>query len=790
MRAAHGLSRDGTVMASRSSSRVQPGNLPADASTFVGRRRELAEVKQLLGRSRLVTLTGVGGVGKTRLALRAAAELRRAFADGVWLVDLSRLADPGLLAQAVAEALQIRDHSSRPALAVLADHLRDRQLLLVLDNCEHMLEESAVLADTLLAAAPQVRIMATSRQGLNIRAEHIMPVPPLSLPEQGQPPPALPALTQFEAVVLFVERANAALSDFAVTETNREAVVEICRELDGIPLALELAAVRLRVLSAQELAKRLDDRFRLLTGARKAETRRHETLRALIDWSFDLCAADERLFWARTAVFAGSFDLEAAEEVCCGQGLDDEDVVQLVSQLIDKSVILKEEHSTGVRYRLLETIRQYGLERLAESGEEEWLRRRHRDHYLRVAARANQEVFGPHEVEWFSRLKVEHADLRAALTFCRTDPDSVEDGLRMATNLLYHWITSYFLGEGRSWLDSMLAVAAPATANRAAALWTNSWLAIIQGDVPAATWMLAEARSLAADLGEQSSLGYAELFSGFVAMYGGDAATALGYYDEALARHRAIGNGHGEALTLIRKAMALSFLGDADRSIALGEECLAVCEGSGDIWHKSYALIALSIEVWRQGDTRRAAELACQSLDYTRSLDDLLGIALNLEVLAWIGASERQFERAGRLLGILRTVWRSVGSPLSGYGHLAAYREECEARTREALGEGYQAAVERGGVLSLEAAIGYAARRTPETAHEAAATAPPSPLTPRERQTARLIARGMSNREIAEALVVSQRTAEAHVEHILSKLGFNSRAQIAAWAVENLPVGE
>ncbi|GDY29722.1 ATP-binding protein [Gandjariella thermophila] len=778
-------------MARGSKARIPPGNLPADASTFIGRRRELAEVKRLLARSRLVTLTGVGGVGKTRLALRVAAELRRSFPDGVWFVDLTRLSDATLLPRCVAEVLRIRDHSPRSALSVLIDHLRDRQQLLVLDNCEHLLEPCAVLVDRILAAAPRVRIVVTSRQALSIRAEQILQVPPMSLPDAAQPAPPIPALSQFEAVTLFSERAAAALSEFRLTEQNSDAVVKICRDLDGIPLAIELAAVRLRVLSPQELAARLGDRFRLLTGARKAATPRHETLRALIDWSFEMCSPAERLFWARASLFAGTLDLTAAEEVCSADGIDREDVVELISALIDKSVLVKENHQRTVRYRMLETIRQYGRERLVEYGEWDTLHCRHRDYYRRLAARANEHRFAPDQVRWFARLEHEHPDLRAALAFCRIG--SPETGLGLATDLLYHWITSYYHGEGRSWLDAMLALATEPSRERAAALWTNSWLAIIQGDLPAAKSMLAEARILGEELGDESALGYAALFSGFVAMYGGDADTAVGLYDEALRRHRAIGNRHGEALTLIRKSMALSYLGDAQGSIALAEQCLAVCDGSGDIWHKSYALIALGIEVWRQGDTHRAAALERESLGYNQSLNDLLGIALNLEVLAWIAASEGEFERAGRLLGSLRTVWRSVGSPLSGYGHLTGYHDECECRTREALGDaGYQAAAERGARASLEQAVAYAAQRTggSRAAAPEHAAGVSSPLTPRERQTAALIARGLSNREIAKTLVVSQRTAEAHVEHILSKLGFGSRAQIAAWAVEHLPDGE
>ncbi|WP_307821572.1 ATP-binding protein [Streptomyces coffeae] len=750
----------------------------------MGRRHEAAEVKRMLSASRLVTLTGVGGVGKTRLALRVADDARRAFPDGVWLAELAELDNPALLAQSVTEALEIRDHSARPPMDVLIDHLRDRQTLLVLDNCEHLLHACALLTDRLLREAPQLRVLATSRHVLGIGSEQTLAVPTLTLPDASGPRLPTGAFAQCDAVRLFTERARAALPGFTVTDANRDAVEGICRRLDGIPLGIELAAVRLRALSVQQLLGRLDDRFRLLTTGSRAVLPRHQTLRALIDWSYDLCTEREQLLWARVSVFAGSLDLEAAEAVCSGDGLPREEILDLVTELVDKSVLLREEHGATVRYRMLDTLRAYGRERLEAAGEEAVRLRCHRDYYRQLAADARAALFGPAQVQWFTRLQLEHANLRTALEFCYDDPAECAYGLGIAADLLYHWITSYYLSEGRRWLDDGLAVCPEPTGARARALWTNSWLAIIQSDTDAASAMLEESRAIGERLDLEPVLGYSALYSGMVAMYRGDAEAAITLYEEAVSRHRATGDPVGLALALIRLSLAHSFIGDSQRAIALGEESLAVCDAYGEGWHRAYTMMALGVEVWRQGDTERAAALERESLEFNRSLDDPLGVGVNLEVLAWIAATERDFPRAARLLGVVRTVWRAVGAPLSGYGHLVHYHEECEAAVSRALGKtAFNAAVKEGSRLSYDEGLVYALENVLPAA-EPAVGERPSPLTRRESEIAQLVAQGLSNKEIAASLVIAQRTAEGHLEHILSKLGFTSRAQVAVWVAE------
>lgn len=792
-----------TAVTASISTRRQALRLPAEVTSFVGRRHEVAEVRRLLCASRAVTLTGVGGVGKTRLALRVAADLSRDFRGGVWFVELAGVENPDLIAQVVVESLEIRDQSASPPMDVLLQHLRDRQALVILDNCEHLVQECAVLAETLLRASSGLRILSTSREPLGFVGEQTLSVPPLELPGSDRLPAE--SLARFDAVRLFTERARAVLPTFEVTADNRDVVTRICRRLDGLPLAIELAAVRLRALSVQQLLDRLDDRFRLLTAGSRAVLPRQRTLRALIDWSHSLCSEQERLMWARVSVFAGGLDLDAAEAVCAGDGITREEVLDLVCGLVDKSILLREEHGSRVRYRLLEIIRQYGLERLAEHGQVETFQRRHRDYYRELAAQARRQLFGPAQVAWFARLRLEHANLHTALEHCFAHREEAEAGLTMAADLLYHWITGLSLGEGRRWLERGLAACPRPDEPRARALWAAGWLAVIQADLPSARAMLRESRAIGERLGLDSVLAYVALYDGMVAMFDGDTEKAITCYEEALDRHRATGDPVGTVLALIRLSLAYSFRGDSESAIAVGDECLAVADAHGEGWHKAYMMMALGVDVWRQGDLPRATELETQSLRFNRMVDDSLGAGVNLEVLAWIAAAEGRHERAARLLGALDTVWETLGAPLSGYGHLAHYHDECVRLTRKALGpEAFDAAFEQGCRLSDDEALAYALQeeeqgggslpgngsaageRAPAATGPAGRAAPgaQAPLTRREMEVARLVAQGLTSKEIAAGLVISQRTVDSHIEHILAKLGFHSRSQIAVWVGE------
>ncbi|MFC4529916.1 ATP-binding protein [Sphaerisporangium dianthi] len=753
-------------------------------TSFVGRRQEMAEVKSLLSKSRLVTLTGFGGVGKTRLASQTAQDVQRAFPDGVWFVDLSALDDPDLLVPTLLETLQLEERSSRPSMAAVAEHLADKKALLILDNCEHLLHDCAVLVEDLLVIADGLRIIITSREPLRIHGERTLVVHPLPVPDGEGERLSTEALAEVDAVRLFVERTDAVLPGFSVTDDNRDAVVQICRRLDGIPLAIELAAVRLRALSVQQLLDRLEDRFKMLTTGSRTAALRQQTLRALVDWSYGLCTEPERLLWARASVFSGGLDLEAAEAVCSGDGIAREDVVDVVSGLVEKSVLVREEYPVGVRYRLLDTVRQYGRDRLAESGGQAELRRRHREFYRAVAHQAYALIFTGAQLEWQRRLRLEHANLRAALHACFDDGDA-EDGLRMATDLLYHWKTMHQIGEGRRWLEDGLAKVTAPCESRAWALCYGSWMAIIMGHIPAATAMIDEARELGEMLELPSLRAYVALFSGMTAVYRGEIDTATGLYEEALAGHRAAGDERGQVLTLTRLCLTYGRKRDVERAAAAGEEAVRICDARGEGWHRAYAVMALGVLAWREGDIARAIDLEKESLRFNGTMEDWLGVGINLDVLAWISVAERDHARAARLIGALWAMWRTSGRPLLQFGHLLVYHDECEASIHQALGEpAFRAALDQGARLSFEEVLAYAMQERAPAAPDEGARCTSSPLTRREMEIARLVAQGASNKDIATTLVIARRTAEGHIEHMLSKLGFHSRAQIAVWMAE------
>jgi predicted ATPase/DNA-binding CsgD family transcriptional regulator len=756
------------------------GNLRVPVTAFVGRGREIAEIRGLLSSSRLLTLTGVGGVGKTRLAGRVAADLQRAFPDGIWLVELAPLNDPALLTHTVATTLGIREASGRWPVAVLSEYLADKCLLLILDNCEHLLDACAVLADALLQAAAELRIVVTSRQPLGLPGEQTVVVAPLAVPDP-ETEASFAEIAYYDAVQLFVTRAADVLSGFTLTERNAAAIAALCARLDGLPMAIELAAARLRAFAPEQVLARLDERFRLLTAGSRAALPRQQTLRALVDWSFELCSPQEQALWGRLSVFAGSFDLDAAEEVCGDATLPKESVFELVAGLVDKSVLLREEHEGGVRYRLLDTIREYGRERLAGSGDELTWHRRHRGYYLALAERAAASWFSAEGPVWLDRMRLEHSNVRIALGFALSQPGEAEAGLRLAAVLWFGWRQMGLLSEGRRWLDRLLANATAPTPTRAQALWVNGSLAILQGDVPEARAMLAEATTLGRRLGDESAQAYAALFSGQVALVERDMVAGVRLFEQAMTALRASGDTFGMASALIRLALAASALGDADRASRLAEEHVALCGECGAQWLAAFGHFVLAVEFWRRGNLARAVDEAREAVRTHWNNHDRIGAAEGVEVLAWVAAAQHQAERAARLLGAVGNVWRTVGAPLFGLPNLVPSHDECAARSRRILGErAFALATQSGAALGFDAVVAYALEETAAvpTGDDRAS----SPLTRRELEIADLVAQGMSNKEIASTLVIAQRTAETHVEHVLTKLGFTSRAQIATWA--------
>ncbi|WP_145926685.1 ATP-binding protein [Amycolatopsis orientalis] len=762
----------------------RPGNLPAGTTSFVGRKKDVAEVKRLLSKARLVTLTGVGGVGKTRLALHTAADLRRAFPDGAWLVELADLSDAALLAHTVLEALGVRDDTGRDQADVLADHLRERRILVILDNCEHLIDACAATADRLLKASPGLRFLTTSRERLGIQGEHLWQVAPLPLPDPLQ---ALPpdGWRGYPAMTLFAERAAAIEPAFAVTAGNQDLIARMCRTLAGIPLAIELAAVRVRVLPLDELATRLDDSFHLLAKGERGGLPRHQTLLAAVEWSHDLCGAAERILWARASVFGGGFGLDAAESVCAGDGLPARSVLGQLAGLVDKSVLLCERDGDRARYRLLEPLRQFGRRKLHGMGDEDAVLRRHRDYYLALAERSEREWFGPKQAEIFVRTKLEHSNLRAALDYCLATPSEGRAGLKLAATLWFYWAGCGVLGEGRHWLDHALETVPDGGEDRLKALWVNGYVSTLQGDVPRAMTLLGECRTESGRAGDEAALAYAIHRLGCNALVGDDVGYAKDLFEDARIRYRRLGEMNGNVMLAgIEMAIAAIFLGELEEAAALCEEARAVGAAHGEEWAYAYAIYVLALVALNRGELDLATGYARNCLRIKRTFNDLLGMVLSIEVLAWIESSLRHWERAATLLGCARRIWRSVGYPMFGSKYFGAPHGDCEARTREALGDRRYAELSRhGSELSLEEAVAFALDET-EGAESGPAAEVETVLTEREHEVAVLITDGLSNREIADRLVISRRTAEGHVQRILRKLNFDSRAQIAAWVTQ------
>lgn len=734
------------------------GNLPAAFTSFVGRRPEMAKIGSLLGTTRLLTLTGPGGVGKTRLALELAARSAKTFPDGAWLVELAPVQDPAAVAGVTASALGVPDLGARPAVERLAGYLAQRRALIVLDNCEHLTDACAELAKALLSAGAEVYIIATSRHALGLTGETVFTVPPLD---------------SEEAVSLLQDRAAAVRPEFQVSEANQAQIARLCAELDGLPLAIELAASRLRTLTVEQMADRLEDRFALLTSRSPAAWPHQRTLRGLIDWSYELCEPAERLLWNRLSVFPGGFDLDAAERVCAGDGVVTEDVLDLLDRLIVQSVVLTTETEGMPRYRMLETVRLYGRERLTESGEEEMLRRRHRDFFRTLAQRIGDQWYGPDQAKDLARLRAEHANLLAALDY-DADPQA---RLALAGALSFHWCVGGFLSEGRRQLDRALEAAPEPTPTRGRALLVATWVAQTQGDPAAAERWLGEAEALSERLGDRVLRAQACGFRGVSAHYRGQPEESISRYEDARAALTALGDEREATSWLLALACVQAYAGDP-RAGETGSQVIAVFEESGDRWGRAQVLLALGHNAWDRGDREATKALARSALMFMRGFNDSAMVARMLELLAWATASGGSHGWAARLMGAAGALWRNADTAISAFGpQMAEYHTLCEKSAAGALGPmAYAQALEEGG---RHDSPGQAIQYALGPAREPVAAA--GPLTPREREVAALVARGMSNRQMASTLKLSQRTVDWHVKNILDKLRFGSRAQIASW---------
>jgi non-specific serine/threonine protein kinase len=652
--------------APREAAAAGPNNLPAESKSFIGRAREVAEVKRLVAANRLVTVTGPGGCGKTRLALRVAGDLVAGFPDGVWLTELAGLSDPTLVPQAVATALGLREEAGRPISEALAAHAAPRRLLLLLDNCEHLLAACSALTESLLQAAPGVRILATSREPLDVSGEARWVIPPLTLPAAGEPAPATPdRALQYEAVRLFVERAQAAQASFVLTESNAAAVSEICCELDGIPLAVELAAARVNVLPVSQILARLRDRFRLLTGGSLTAAARQQTLRAAVDWSYEMLSPAERTLFDRLSVFAGGLTLEAAEAVCNGGAIDESDVLDLLAHLADKSLVIPEEGAGGTaRYRLLETLREYGRERLRVSGEEPILLERHRDYFASLAETGRRELAGPGQTQWVTLLEEMHGNFRAALHDAIDRGDAVR-ALRLGSAFWQFWWIRGYWREGRRWLEAALALESPedASTHRVVALRGAGVLTSGLGDFPAAEEYLGRSIDLARKIGFQIGLAAALREMGSIANDKGDWEAERRYYEESLVIFREVGDQHSAALTLHNLAGYWQGKGDLEKARALYQEAHVITHRLGDHIMEAWTLSCEGTVALDQGEIDGARSLQERALVLHRETGQRLGVAFSLGELGVLAAQLGNLAEAQDLLCESLDTFVDVGAP-------------------------------------------------------------------------------------------------------------------------------
>ena len=814
---------------------TSPNNLPTQLSSFIGRERAMAELKSLLSTTRLLTLTGAGGSGKTRLALQVATTLLAEFEYGVWWVELASLTDPVLVPQQVASSLGLSEQPGRSLMDTLTGALQPRKPLLVLDNCEHLIAACAHLVETLLRSCPGLHILTTSREAFNIPGETIWLVPSLGVPDAYHLPP-IEGLVKYESVQLFIERATSVLPAFRLTQENAQALVQVCHRLDGLPLAIELAAARVKVLSLEQIATRLDHSYRLLAGGSRTALPRQQTLQATIEWSYHLLPEKERILFRRLSVFLGSFALEAAEAVCAGNGLEQDEVLDLLSHLVDKSLVAVTQRSGEARYRLLETIRQYAQEKLHEFGEAAPMRRNHRDWYARLAEQAKAETLEARQGSWFERLEAEHENLRVALGWS-LDQQEAETAARIGAGIFRFWLLRGYISEGRLWMERALSGFSEKNAVRAKALNVAVVLTIQQDDYKRAKTLAEESLDLCRELADRKETGYALNTLGWLAHNEGDYAGAVTFFEESLALFRELGQKHDIALVLSSLGLTVLSLGEYERAAALCEESLAISRERGDPSSIASVLTNLGIITLARGDVERAKELCEESLARRKTLVDkggcahtltILGrialiqgdderatacykesltlrletgekegIATALEGLAAVAGMQGQPVRAVRLYGSAQSLRTMLGAPLTPIDR-SSY-EQTVAAVRVLLDEPtFLNAWTEGQAMPLVEAIAEAAQVkvrehiTPSTVpapQDTPSTSPfrgnPFGLTDREIEVLRLVTQGLTTLQIAERLIISPRTADAHLRSIYSKLGVTSRSAATRSAIEH-----
>ncbi|MFM9370533.1 LuxR C-terminal-related transcriptional regulator [Streptomyces sp. Da 82-17] len=805
------------------------GGLPVELTRLVGREAELAEVAEALGRERLVTLMGVGGVGKTRIGLRVARRIRDSFPAGVHFVELSGLLDPELLPNAVAAVVDLPEQSDADdasQLRMLISYLSDKQLLIVLDTCEHLADACARFARAVLQSCPGVRILATSRRPLDAPGERLLHIAPLDAPDpDGERAEAVVPVT--DAMELFVERAAAVARGFRLTDANRTQIARLCHRLDGIPLAIELAAVRVRALPLEQILRRLDNRFRLLTGGSRAALPRHQTLRTATDWSHELCSAPEQVLWRRLSVFAGEFELSAAEEICAdlpdgatgtgvtGTGLAEDDVLDCLIGLVDKAIVLRvEDEPDGpggpaghdpsahappglgaapdagrARYRMLDTLREYGRERLRAAGEEHAYAARHRDHYLALAREFGGSWLTDTQVPRMLGLWRERPSLRSALEFCCADPGEAPAGLEMATALWGLWLGMGRIVEGHYWLGRLLPLCPEPGPARMHALCALGDLTLMTGHHQQGLDLSDEAAALAERYEDRLALGYVAKNRGLYATLTGDAESALKYVTEARTLFSALGERGREGWALATLCGAYTVAAQHEMSLALYDEAISLM-GRGERWVQGWLHWQKGCSLRGLGRLDEAKQTLSTAVALALDINHTQVLAFSLDTLAWVAAAEGRYAQAARCLGAAAELWEKFHEPRLGIESMHQAHREAWAETEERLGaRRHRQLLDEGAALPLHEAAAQAvaparpavpsARRAPAAGNAAGNW---EALTAREREIALLVAEGLSNRSIAERLVISKRTVDSHLEHIMGKLAYTSRTQIATLA--------
>jgi predicted ATPase/DNA-binding winged helix-turn-helix (wHTH) protein len=684
-------------------------NLPHDLTSFIGREKEIAELAQLLASARLLTLTGSGGCGKTRLAIQLARRQAHAYPDGAWLVELAALTDAALLPQAVANVLGIKERPGARLIDTIAEYLAPRALLLVLDNAEHLIEPCAQLAESLLQRCGRLVVLATSRERLRITGEQTYRVPSLSVPdEESDTTPE--SIAAFESARLFIERARLQQPNFAITTQNSAAVASICRRLDGIALALELAAPRVRTLPVEELSRHLDRRFEVLTEGSRTALPRHRTLRALIDWSYDLLSDAEQAMLRRLSVFSGGWRLEAVAQICSGDDVQGTEMLDLLTSLVDKNLVLAEASAGPTRYGLLETVRDYARGRLTESGEEERVKRRHLECYVKLVEEVLEGLRGAQQQAGLDRLETEHDNLRSALAWCATPGGDAVAGLRLVGTLAWFWSVRGYLGEGRDWLEKMLSAApsVPPTSLRARALVGAGVIVAQLGDDAAAKRFYEEGLAIYKEVGDRSGEGYALRSLANVAFAQADYPTARAQCEESLEIARELGDWHTIASLLGTIGEAAGKQGDYPTARRLLEECLTMARDTSDRWLIGWTLGRLGAVAYAEMDYSGARELFKEALTMLCELHDQWGLASALEGLAPVALALAGPRPAARIWGGAERLREEVSAAMPPTDR-QPYEVQV-ASARAALGDdaAFDIAWSEGRAMSMDQAVKYA----------------------------------------------------------------------------------